>query len=137
MSGFQWTPARRNAAFALAEGKTRVASAKEANVTEQTIYRWLKEPEFASEVDRLTLMTGIAVRAERLRLVKRIVAARIDFLPIEHLSKADLLDLLKFVQGETDGIKLNLAALADAAAHIVAVGGSGGDAGEAGSEDDE
>ena len=137
MSGFKWTPARRIAAVALAEGKTRVVAAAEADVAEKTIYRWLAEPGFSEEVDRLTLMTGIATRAERVRLVKRIATARIDYLPIEHLSKADLLDLLKFVQGETDGIKLNLAALVDAAADIMAAGGPDGTADEAADQEDD
>ena len=123
MTGFRWSPARRAAALALADGKTRVAAAGEAGIAEKTIYRWLEDVEFASEVDRLTLMTGIALRAERLRLVKRVVNARVAQLPDSALSRADLLDLLKFAQGETDGIKLNLAALVDASAHVMATGG--------------
>ena len=137
MTGFRWSPARRAAALALADGKTRVAAAGEAGIAEKTIYRWLEDVEFASEVDRLTLMTGIALRAERLRLVKRVVNARVAQLPDSALSRADLLDLLKFAQGETDGIKLNLAALVDASAHVMATGGPDGDADEAAGEDGE
>ena len=61
---FRWNTKTRTAAFALAEGKTRMAAATEAVVSEATIYRWLREPEFSEEVDRLTLMIGIATRAQ-------------------------------------------------------------------------
>lgn len=107
-SGFKWTAARTKAALALADGATQVEAAQEAEVTDRTIRLWLQEPEFAAEVDRLTLMTGMATRAARLRLAKRV---------IERLGLAtdkDLLDWLKFAQSETDGVKLDLAKLAAA-----------------------
>lgn len=106
--GFQWTPPREAAAFALAEGKTREEAAAAAEVTERTIYTWLQHPDFSAEVDRLTMMTGIAVRAERLRQAKRIVAQ------LEGKTTKDLLEWLKYAQSETDGITLDLAKLAAA-----------------------
>jgi hypothetical protein len=91
----------------------------------RTVQRWLEDNDFSAEVDRLTLMTGIAARAERLRIAKRVVAQRIrkedGFVHTKH----DLLDWLKFVQGETDGIKLDLAALADLAAPLADPGQAG------------
>lgn len=112
-SEFQWNQKRTAAAIGLADGKTQRAVAEEAGITERTLYNWLQHPEFSAEVDRLTLMMGIANRAERLRIVKRIVAQRVrDDAFIQ--SDKDLLDWLKFAQGETDGMKLDLASLADA-----------------------
>lgn len=122
MSVFAWTEKATAAAFALAEGQTRAKAAKEADITERTLYRWQHDPEFAAEVDRLSLMTGIAGRAERLRIAKRIVTQRIR----EHdgftYSDKDLLDWLKFAQSETDGIKLDLAALLEAATSVADTG---------------
>jgi transposase-like protein len=110
MSDFRWTPKQRAAAFALADGQTQAAAAAEADVTDRTLRRWLQEPEFSAEVDRLTLMIGVASRAERLRLVKRIIRERVnDHVPIK--SDRDILDWLKYAQSETDGIRLDLTSL--------------------------
>lgn len=107
-SGFKWTPARIKAAFALADGATQAVAAEEADVTDRTIRAWLSEPEFSAEVDRLTLMTGIATRAARLRVAKRIIER------LAESTEKDLLDWLKFAQSETDGVKLDLAKLSAA-----------------------
>ena len=75
----------------------------------RTVARWVADPEFSAEVDRLTHMTGIAMRAERLRIVMRVVRQKTkDGVAV---TEKDLLDWLKYAQGETDGVKLDLAAL--------------------------
>lgn len=111
-SAFEWDEKRSAAAIALSEGKTQKEAAKEAEVTDRTIRSWLQHPEFGAEVDRLSLMTGIAGRAERLRIAKRVVAQ------LTKATKAqtgkDLLDWLKFAQSETDGAKVDIAKLAAA-----------------------
>ena len=110
MSDFQWTEKATRAALALAAGKTRLAAAEEADIADRTLYRWLNDPAFSAEVDRLSLMTDIASRAERLRIAKRAVRqAMADDGKL--ITKADVLDWLKFAQSETDGIKLDLAAI--------------------------
>ncbi len=108
VSTFEWTPKREKAAIALANGHTQKESADIAEVNEKTIRRWLAEPEFIEEVDRLSLMTDIAARAERLRIAKRIIRQLQDSLvPTEK----DLLDWLKYAQSETDGASIGLTAL--------------------------
>jgi hypothetical protein len=114
MAGFKWTEKATAAALALAEGKTRAVAAQESAIGDRTLYRWLQDPEFSAEVDRLTMMTGIASRAERLRITKRVIAKLTD--RDIGLTEKDLLDWLKFAQSETDGIKLDLAKLATALA---------------------
>jgi hypothetical protein len=116
-SGFKWSPARATAALALASGKTRKEAAEEAEITERSIYLWLQEVEFSAEVDRLSLMIGIASRAERLRIAKRVVRQMVKDDETIGTEK-DLLDWLKFAQSETDGVKLDLAALAEAATSV-------------------
>jgi transposase-like protein len=128
-AGFRWTPSRERAAFSLAGGSTRDEAADAAGVSQRTLYRWLDNAEFAAEVDRLTLMMGIATKAERLRIAMRVVHARTQQEPIAQ-SKADLLDWLKFVQSETDGLKLDLTALLTAATAL-AGGGPEGTSGHA------
>lgn len=127
MSDFRWSDNASAAAIALADGQTQRAVAKALDISEKTVYRWMKEPEFSAEVDRLTLMMGIASRAERLRIAKRLVRQRVrEDEDVE--SDKDLLDWLKFAQSETDGIKLDLAQLAAflAASAPLAGGGPGG-----------
>jgi transposase-like protein len=107
MAEFQWTEKATLAAMALAEGMTRAAAAKHADISDRSLYRWLANPEFMAEVDRLSLMVGIATRAERLRLVQRVIRQRVTEEGI--LSKADILDWLKFAQSETTGAVDDLA----------------------------
>ena len=107
-SGFRWTSTRSNAAIRLAEGYTQVEVAEEVGVSDRTIRSWLGNPEFAEEVDRLSLMVGIANKAFRLRLAKQVIRK------LGTETKEDLLAWLKYAQGETDGIKLDLTALLSA-----------------------
>jgi transposase-like protein len=107
MAVFRWTPKTRAVASALAEGKTRAQVAAEHGVGLRTIYRWLTDPEFAAEVDRLSLMVDVAGRAERMRIAMRAVRQRVrDDGTLD--TEKDVLDWLKFAQSETDGLKLGL-----------------------------
>lgn len=115
VSAFEWNEQRSAVALMLAEGRTQAETAAECACTDRTIRNWLQEPEFAAEVDRLSLMIGIASRAERLRIAQRVVREKMKN---HRPSDRDLLDWLKFAQGETDGIKLDLAALAETAASM-------------------
>lgn len=105
MSAFGWGEKQTSAAIALANGDTQLEAADKAGVSERTIRRWLLLPEFAEEVDRLTFLTGIAHKAERLRVAKRVIKA------LDEKTERDLLDWLKYAQSETDGIKLDFAEL--------------------------
>lgn len=93
----------------LAEGYTQAEAAQAAKVAERTVQRWVADPEFSAEVDRLTHMVGIAMRAERLRIAMRAVRQKTKGGIM--VTEKDLLDWLKYAQGETDGVKLDLAAL--------------------------
>lgn len=110
IAAFDWTEQRSRAAVALAEGKTQKVVADEVEAGERTIRDWLANPEFAAEVDRLSLMIGISGRAERLRLVMRVVRQKTSDDEIK--TDKDLLEWLKFAQSETDGVKLDLGKLA-------------------------
>jgi transposase-like protein len=113
MSAFTWNDKSTIVALALANGKTQKQAAEEADISDRTVRRWLLEPDFSAEVDRLSLMTDIAGRAERLRLAKRAVRQAIDD-DGKLTTKADVLDWLKYAQSETDGIKLDLTKLSTA-----------------------
>jgi transcriptional regulator with XRE-family HTH domain len=109
MKQFQWNEEKSRAAILLAEGLTQQSVADDIGKTRITIHRWLSNIEFSAEVDRLSLMTGIASKAERLRIAKRVITQKTDLGFIS--TEKDLLDWLKFAQSETDGIKLDLASL--------------------------
>jgi transposase-like protein len=127
VSGFQWDAKTSAAAVGLAEGKTQQEVANEIGVTDRTIRNWLAETEFAVEVDRLSLMVGIASRAERLRLAQRVVRQKSEGGLI--VTDKDLLDWVKFAQSETDGAKLDLTALAAAFGQAETPVADGGQAG--------
>lgn len=112
MSDFKWNGKKQAAAIALAQGYTIAEVSQQIGHDERTIYRWKTDIEFAAEVDRLSLMVDIAGRAERLRIAMRQVRQKID------ASEKDLLDWLKFAQSETDGVKLDIAALIDATVSV-------------------
>jgi hypothetical protein len=112
MSDFEWTKKRETAALTLAKGHTQAEAADTAGVSGKTIYRWLLVPEFAQEVDRLSLMIEVANRAHRLRIANRVIRQMVregEAIP----TTKDLLDWLKYAQGETDGVKLDLVNLLD------------------------
>lgn len=116
MAVFKWTSKRGEVAILLSQGYTIGETAHKTEVAERTIYNWKNNPAFAEEVDRLSLMTDIAGRAERLRLAKRIMRK----LGVE--TNKDLLEWLKYAQSETDGAKLNLASLFETAASVAGSG---------------
>lgn len=122
---FEWTEQRSRAAVALAEGKTQKQAAEEVEAGERTIRDWLANPDFAAEVDRLSLMVGIASRAERLRLAMRVVREKTK--GDAPTTDKDLLEWLKFAQSETDGVKLDLSKLATLAQAETPVASSGSD----------
>lgn len=93
----------------LAEGRTQLDIAAELEITDRVIRKWLANPEFSAEVDRLSLMMGVAGRAERLRIAQRVVREKLKG-EVPQTDK-DLLEWLKFAQSETDGIKIDFAKL--------------------------
>lgn len=111
---FEWTPLREQAALMLAQGYTIVETAAAVGCNEKTIDRLKRDRRFMEEVDRLSVMVGLASRAERLRIAQRLARQRIrtgeDGSAVVE-SKADLLDVLRYIQSETHGIKLDLTAL--------------------------
>lgn len=115
MSVFKWSEKSTQAAILLSQGLTQKEVAEKTGVTKRTIERWATDIDFSAELDRLSLMVGIASRAERLRLAMRVVRQKTEG---EIDTDKDLLDWLKFAQSETDGIKLDLTAISEAAASV-------------------
>jgi transposase-like protein len=97
----------------LAQGYTQAEVSAEIGVCPRTLRYWNEAIEFSAEVDRLSLMVDIASRAERLRLSMRVMRQKTKDGEVQ--TEKDALDWLKFAQSETDGIKLDLAAVAEAA----------------------
>ena len=112
MSSFRWNEKTNQAPVLLAEGRTHQATANECGVNEKTIRRWLADTEFSAEVDRLSQMIDVANRAHRVRMANRVIQ-KMRRKDGSFESKRDVLDWLKYVKSETDGIKLDLADLAE------------------------
>jgi len=114
----------------LAEGETKTAVSETLEIDRVTLYHWLEHPDFAAEVDRLSLMMHISSRAERLRIAMRVAKARTQGEVPE--TEKDLLDWLKFAQSETDGAKIDLSKLAELLAGESGGSGPGGPSGPSG-----
>lgn len=106
MAEWQWNEKRSAAALLLAEGQTEQSIADTLEIERKSLWNWKQVPEFSAEVDRLSVMVGIASRAERLRIAMRVARQKVKEDRID--TEKDLLDWLKFAQSETDGINLNL-----------------------------
>ncbi len=102
---FKWNENRQRAARGLADGKTQKVVAEECSIDRTTLYRWLEHPEFSAAVDDLTLVTGISLRAERLRIIKRVIHQKAKEDSFIKTNK-DLLDWIKQAQSETSGSDL-------------------------------
>lgn len=107
-----WDETRSKAAGLLALGYPKSYVANEVGISRNTVYAWLDDPEFAGEVDRLSLMVGVANRSERVRMAMRVIRSRLDEDGVPRSDK-DSLDWLKFAQSETDGAKLDFSKLAE------------------------
>ena len=112
MDSFEWNEQRNTAAVRLAEGALQKEVAKELGITDRTIRYWLTWPEFAIEVDRLSIMVGISNRAQRLRWANRTILSKLNPDGSFKTDK-DALDWLKYGQSETDGAKIDLSKLAE------------------------
>lgn len=121
---FRWTASREAAALALAQGYTVAQAAEAAKVGERIVYKWRRDLEFSAEVDRLSLMVDIASRACRLRIAMQAVRQKLKEDGTVRTAR-DILDWLRFAQSETDGVKLDLAALAEAASSLAGEGSPG------------
>ena len=124
MSGWKWNKKKSDAAMLLAEGHTIKEVAQQIGNDERTLYRWKTDIEFSQEVDRLSLMIGIASRAERLRIAQRVARQLVGEGP-KVITEKDLLDWLKFAQSETDGIKLDLTTILETQAPVADSGSTG------------
>ena len=107
---WKWTAKKKQAAILLADGFTVRGISEQTGIPVRTIDRWKTNQEFAAEVDRLTQMFGIASKAGRMRIAKRIIRQKLES---PRATTRDLLDWLRFAQSETSGIKLDLTPLWD------------------------
>lgn len=119
MSGFKWTKVKAEAVELLAEGYTIEEAAARIERSERQLYRWKADINFLEELDRLSRMIGAANKAERLRIANRMVR---EAMRKQVPTTKDLLEWLKYAQSETDGIKLELTSLIEAAGSVAGGG---------------
>ena len=80
--------------------------ADRVGVGEATIYRWMSDEEFRCELDRLTFITGMAVKAARVRAIKRLIRSRMDEDEVLD-SKRDVLDWIKLLKEEINDMEVS------------------------------
>jgi hypothetical protein len=99
------TISQEMAASLIATGKTKRETAALVGIAESTLYRWLQEPEFQVEVDRLTYLTGMAVKAARVRAIKRLIESKLDDDEILD-TKTDVFQWMKLLREELGDLEL-------------------------------
>ena len=108
MTEFEWTQKRSDAAIMLATGKKKTEIIEELGIGRTTLFRWTNNPEFSLEVDKLTLMHGLASKAYRMRMIQE---AADDFKKTDgswDVTGFSLLDLIKEARMQMEGVNLNI-----------------------------
>jgi len=113
MVKFKWNEKKRAAALLLAKGYTEQETADTIQMSRRSVTSWKADDDFMLEVDKLTLLTGIALRAERLRIAARAIRQKAPEDEGKVKTSRDLLDWIKYVQGETDGVRFDIGTLFD------------------------
>jgi len=90
------------AAAALACGRGRADAGRVAGVTRRTVQRWQGRADFAAEVKRLALARDDAMRTARTVAAARLARSRRGSVPTGAASRRDVLEWLRYAQGETD-----------------------------------
>jgi transposase-like protein len=122
---FPWDDKSVKACLLLAEGYTNAEVARQCGVNETTIARWTDEPEFATEVDTVTLMRGAAISAWRMRFIKRAIRQSLAK-DGKIRTRRDVLEWVKLAIEESKGNKDVLQALIEHALSDVSAGSSDG-----------
>jgi hypothetical protein len=110
-SGFEWTDERVVAAKMLATGHTVKETAQEIGVSERTIYNWKATEEFDQEIDRLSVIIGVASKAHRMRILNRMIRSFIKQNGDVELHDESLLDLLKEARMQSEGTRIDITSL--------------------------
>jgi transposase len=91
--------AKSEAIILLAQGLSIDATARRVGVHERTIDNWLKKPEFQEQVSRATFHFGLALAANRMRLLNKVAEKMAEEEILDKLAENatvnDLLNILK------------------------------------------
>lgn len=107
LKGWEWDIYKRKACIELAKGLTISEAAKEAGCSSRSISRWKNSEEFQIELDRCSLIYGLASKAERMR---QLTKAAKQFVRGDHIDTGnkDHLDYVKAARTEAEGVRLHL-----------------------------
>jgi hypothetical protein len=104
---FVWTEERTQAAILLGKGYNFSEAGREVGLDRSTVSRWMKNDEFAEAVDKLSLMHGLASKAERMRIMQRAVREFVSEDKID-VSGFTLLDLIKEARMQMEGVRIGI-----------------------------
>ena len=105
---FNWTDDRTIAAVKTAEGWGKAAIEAEYGISGSTIWHWEQYDEYSKEVDKLSLMYGMASRAYRVRLLNKAIRQKIDESGNIDLDGVSFIDLIKEARMQTEGVRLDI-----------------------------
>jgi transcriptional regulator with XRE-family HTH domain len=93
----------------LAQGYMKMEICEECGIDPSTLRRWEHIDAFMEEVDRLSLIRGIASKANRLRLLNQAIRQKVNSETGEiDLANVSFLDLLKEARMQTEGVRLDI-----------------------------
>jgi transposase len=123
----------------LAMGHSIKEAAEAVGVTERTIYNWKNKPQFEAEMDRLSLIYGLASKAERTRMLMRMARQKIKDDGTIELDDTSMMDILKEMRMQIEGTRIDItqlySALSDEARSVARSGQVGNDAIDAAESD--
>ncbi|MGB3908244.1 MAG: phBC6A51 family helix-turn-helix protein [Methanomethylovorans sp.] len=100
---WKWTNQRYKAARLLAEGElTQQQIATECHVIRQTIYNWLKQPEFLEKVNEYVLADERATKAGLLRRCYKTLEEKSKLAATDRTTELDYLKFIADAMGYTD-----------------------------------
>lgn len=108
VKNIKWDERQVAAAIMLAEGHPKVEIYEKLGIERSTLWRWEQNEEFATEVDKLSLMYGLASKAKRMREINRI-ALMFDRALTHPINEGyTYLDLLKEARMQSEGVRLDI-----------------------------
>jgi len=105
---FQWTQAQSDAAVMLATGTPKKHIIEQLGIARTTLWNWEQNPVFSIEVDKLSLMHGLASKAYRMRMIQEAVKSFKNKDDSWNTTGTTLLEWIKEARMQMEGVSLNI-----------------------------
>jgi len=102
---FHWNEQKIKAVESIAKGESQQRIAENLGLSERTLRRWSKNPEFKLKVDTIILDMETLCKEERIKIAKAAIRQILEHGMSDNVSSKDLLDWLKYARDECEGTK--------------------------------